>query len=168
MAQDLQAQVADLSARLARLEAERAVIDTLNRYGHSIDYGDDASWLDCFTDDGVFDVQMPGGRHSASAHGEGEIHEKGIRYAGKKALTSFIETHTSAPAAWHKHMMVEPRVTLAPDLKSATNRCYFERIDDRAGKPTIVAFGRYLDELVYCPDAVWRFKRRTAEVESLG
>ena len=43
--------------RLAALEAERAILRTLYRYGHSIDYGLEQEWVDCFTEDGVFDVR---------------------------------------------------------------------------------------------------------------
>src|SRR5262249_35391909 len=43
--------------RLDALEAERAILDTLYRYGHTIDYGDEAGWVDCFTTDAVYDVR---------------------------------------------------------------------------------------------------------------
>jgi ketosteroid isomerase-like protein len=44
----------DVEARLELLEAERAITRTLHRYAHSIDYGDEEAWVDCFTEDGVF------------------------------------------------------------------------------------------------------------------
>ena len=48
----------ELEARLdTALEAEREIVRTLHRYAHSIDYGDEAAWLDRFTEDGVFDIR---------------------------------------------------------------------------------------------------------------
>ena len=46
-----------LIARIRALEAERAVLATLYRYGHTIGVGDEDGWLDCFAPDGVFDVR---------------------------------------------------------------------------------------------------------------
>ena len=47
----------DIESRLALLEAESAILKNLYRYGHAIDYGDEEAWVDCFTEDGVFDVR---------------------------------------------------------------------------------------------------------------
>ncbi|MCU1457885.1 MAG: hypothetical protein JWL73_1977, partial [Actinomycetia bacterium] len=41
--------VLDLEARVARLEAERDILDLLSRYGHAIDYGLEHEWVDCFS-----------------------------------------------------------------------------------------------------------------------
>ena len=43
-----QVDVQELLRRLAALEAERAILRTLYRYGHSIDYGLEQEWVDCF------------------------------------------------------------------------------------------------------------------------
>jgi hypothetical protein len=37
-----------IEQRLQRLEDERSVLDTLHRYGHGLDYGDEQDWLDCW------------------------------------------------------------------------------------------------------------------------
>jgi SnoaL-like protein len=163
----LQERIDDLTQRLARLDAERGVIDTLNRYGHSIDYGDEASWVDCFAADGVFDLHM-GARPAALAphHRLGEPHERGVRFVGQAALASFVAGHTRAPAAWHKHFLVEPSVTISPDGQHATARSYFARLDLRDQEPVITAFGRYLDELELEPDGRWRIRVRIAEIET--
>jgi hypothetical protein len=163
-----QTTLAGLADRLAGLEAERAVLDTLYRYGHSIDYGDREAWLDCFTDDGVFELTYPQGVPAgASSRPGGEATATGTRYAGTAALTRFINDHSSAPAAWHKHFLVEPRVVLAVDRATATVTSYFARLDDRAGQRVIMAFGRYRDDLAIGDDGRWRFRHRLAEIESL-
>jgi 3-phenylpropionate/cinnamic acid dioxygenase small subunit len=158
-----------LEDRLARLEAERAILDVIHRYGHMIDYGDRAGWLDLFGAHAVLDVRLP--RENAPAwrmHGDGEAHADGVRYAGRAALESFIATHSSAPAAWHKHFVVDARISLTDDGGTATAASYFARIDARDGVRTITALGRYRDRLVRCEDERWRFVERVAEVESLG
>jgi alpha-D-ribose 1-methylphosphonate 5-triphosphate diphosphatase PhnM len=132
-------------------------VDTLARYGHAIDYGLEAVWLDCFTDDGAFDVRA---RNSA---------EMTRRFEGRSQLAGFVAQHTRAPDAYHKHLMVEPRVTVDGD--EATAESYFVRVDaDMAasgapGATRIVAIGRYRDRLTRGPDGRWRFRERIAEVE---
>lgn len=158
----------NLLRRLSALEAEKNILRTLYRYGHTIDYGDRTGWLDCFTADAAFELkyQQADGR-APRTHGEGELTDKGFRYSGRKALTSFIETHTSAPQMWHKHLLIEPCITLDPDGRSAGVTSYFLRVDDRSGERIIMAFGRYIDSLVLEADDQWRFKHRTAEIESV-
>jgi hypothetical protein len=149
-----QVDVQELVRRLEALEAERAILRTLYRYGHSIDYGLEQEWVDCFTEDGVFDVRRRVGPASA-------------RYAGRVALAAFIAQHTRAPGRYHKHMLMEPVMTVNGD--QATVQSYFTRLDATAqGRPFIRAFGRYVDRMVQEADGVWRFKERIAEVESVG
>jgi hypothetical protein len=149
-----QVDVQELIKRLAALEVERAILRTLYRYGHSIDYGLEQEWVDCFTADGVFDVRRRVGGASA-------------RYEGRAALAAFIAQHTRAPGKYHKHMLVEPVITV--NGNQATVQSYFTRMDATSdGRPFIRAFGRYLDRMVKGADGVWRFKERVAEVEATG
>ena len=145
--------LADIQTRLSRLEDERAVLATLNRYGHSIDYGLEQDWVDCFTEDGVFDVQ----HHRAGP--------PGARHEGREALAAFVGQHTRAPAKYHKHVVVEPVIALAGD--GATVVSYYCRLDVAPnGEPYVRSFGRYRDTMVRCPDGRWRFKERIADGEA--
>ena len=145
---------ADLGTQVALLMAERAVLDTLYRYGHSIDYGLEDDWLDCFAPDGAFDVRYRVGVRPSR------------RYEGRDELAGFIAGHSRAPHRWHKHLLFEPLV--AVDGDRATVRSYFARLDaGEDGAPYVRAFGRYLDELVQGSDGSWRFAERIAEVEAL-
>lgn len=137
----------DIEARLARLEHERQIIRTLHAYGHAIDYGDEDGWVDCFTEDGVFDVR-------------GRI-QRLVR--GRDELRRFIALHSHAPDAWHKHFMVEPLVVLEDGV--ATCSSYFTVLRDQGGVPVVGVFGRYLDRLVLEADERWRFAERVVEVE---
>jgi hypothetical protein len=143
----------DLEARLALLEDERAIVRTLHRYGQSIDYGEEEAWVDCFTEDGVFDIRA---RLS---------HQPNRLISGRDELRAFIRRHTRAPELWHKHLLVEPLVEVHGD--SATCLSYLAVVMEHDDEPVLRVFGRYRDRLVRCPDGRWRFRERIAEVESM-
>ena len=146
---------ADLMAQVALLMAERAVLSTLYRYGHSIDYGLEEDWLDCFAADGTFDVRYRVGAKPSR------------RYQGRHELAGFIAGHSRAPHRWHKHLLFEPLVTVEGDRARALS--YFARLDaDGDAVPFVRAFGRYFDELVRGSDGRWRFVERVAEVEAVA
>lgn len=143
----------ELRAQVALLMAERGVLGTLYRYGHSIDYGLEPEWLDCFAPDGAFEV-----RYRVAA-------KPSRRFEGRDDLARFIAAHSRAPHRWHKHLLFEPLITV--DGGRARVRSYFARLDaDGDGTPFVRAFGRYLDELVRGSDGKWRFAERIAEVEA--
>jgi ketosteroid isomerase-like protein len=147
--------IADLEARLALLEAERGVLQTLYRYGHSIDYGDEESWVDCFTEDGVFDVR-PRGKDG---------YPPSRLISGREELKAFIARHTRAPELWHKHGLIEPQIEVDGD--TATVRSYLAVFMEHDGEPLLRVFGRYRDRMVRGEDGRWRFQERIAEVESM-
>jgi hypothetical protein len=103
--------VDDLVKRLELLEDERAILQTLYRYGHCIDYGLEREWVGLFTEDGIYEIRL---RHPGSV----------IRKEGSQALAQFIAEHTRAPARYHKHLLVEPLITLESN-NQATVQSYF-------------------------------------------
>ena len=148
----------DLTAlveRVGRLEAERAIADTLYAYGRGLDYGERDVFLNCFTADADYRVDMRIG-------GESTLH-----YRGQAELAEYYESHTHAPDAWHKHVTTNPSVTVDGDRASAVS--YFLRVDAGAepGPGMVLASGRYLDELVRGDDGAWRIRSRRCEVENL-
>src|SRR5271169_2762884 len=144
--------IEDLAIRLARLEDERAILQTLYRYGHALDYGHEDDWVDGFTTDGVFDVRNRNG-------------ELFVRCEGREQLLTFAQEHTRPPAAYHKHFVVDPLIELKGDTAHVDS--YFARIDadDAGGHAYVIAMGRYRDDLVRCPDGVWRIRLRLAEIQ---
>src|ERR1700722_15704997 len=76
---------------------ERAILRVLYTYCHAIDYGEEARWLALFTTDGIFHVDMPRGLPP-------------IHCAGQKELAAFIRAHPRAPAALHKHLLLNPLI----------------------------------------------------------
>ena len=149
----------DLTAlveRVGRLEAERAIADTLYAYGRGLDYGERDVFLNCFTADADYRVDMRIG-------GESTLH-----YRGQAELAEYYESHTHAPDAWHKHVTTNPSISVDGD--KATTVSYFLRVDacaEEAGLAYVLASGRYLDEFVLGDDDVWRIRSRRCEVENL-
>ena len=145
-----------LLARLQVLEDERAILQTLYQYGHAMDYGPDADFIDCFTPVGVWDVRMrltPDGTFTCAGHDE-------------IAASLSVQTSVRAPALYAKHLLIEPRIAL--DGHEASVESYFVRIEPRDDGPTqIVASGRYLDRLIRCDDGKWRFTHRIAEIDDM-
>ncbi len=151
---ELALRVADLIRRVERLEAERAILDVLHRYGPAIDDGDSAAWAGLFTVDGVWEVEGAASR----------IH---LQLEGRDELRSFAEHHTRAPDAFHKHCVVDPVIDIDVDGGRATSTSYLLRLDGFDDGPTVQSFGRYADVLTRDEDGAWHFARRTVLVESV-
>ena len=144
-----------LAARLQVLEDERAIVQTLHQYGHAMDYGPDADFVDCFLPDGLWDVQM---RRS----------QGGFQCRGRAEIQASLDGQTAmrAPALYAKHIVVDPRIVVSGD--EASVHSYFLRVEPRDDGPTrIVASGRYVDRLVRGDDGRWRFRERVAEIDDM-
>jgi len=143
----------ELLARVEKLEAERDILRTLYRYGHTIDVGDEDGWADCFAEGGEFatNPRMDGYRP--------------YRIAGRRALAEFVHNHTRPPGLWHKHLLIEPLIEI--DGETARVNSYFAVLTEHEGGPIVRVFGRYVDRMRRDPDGVWRFVERTAYLESL-
>ena len=136
-----------IEARLQRLEDEQAILDTLYGYGHGLDYGHEDAWIDCWTEDAVLDWP---GRALMRGHAE---------------LRAGFRKHTHAPTVFHKHVVVEPRISIDGDRASVVSM--YARLDRYTDGPKIRAFGRYRDTLVRCADGRWRLKERYPDIESI-
>lgn len=151
----------DVLRRLDALEAEREIVRTIYQFGHTIDYGLEAEWLDCFLPEGELDVIY--GDRPPNRIALGTRHSRGVLHRGTKQLAAWIAGHTRPPVRIHKHLYVEPRISLDGD--SATSITYMTRVDVIGGRPEVYAFGRYHDEWRRCEDGRWRLKRRKIEIE---
>lgn len=161
MGDGLAEKVAAMEKRLQVLEDERSILALLNAYGHSLDYGLKEAFVDLFTENACYLVLFRG----VPATDLGGVIQppEGIR--GRDLITQYAHGHTSAPAAWHKHFMVEPIIRWQSD-DEVLAESYFTRLDEDENGPYLLAFGRYRDRMVRCPDEKWRFKERICEVEN--
>ena len=138
--------IASIESRLQLLEDEREIQRTLHMYGHALDYGYEAQFVDCWTEDA--ELFWPA---------------SGI-IRGRVAIQAAFRQHSHAPAVVHKHLVIDPLITIQGDRASVDSM--FARLDPYDGVPKIRAFGRYRDILVRCADGRWRFVERRAELEA--
>ncbi len=144
----------ELLARLSALEAERDVLRNLYRYGHTIDVGDADGWVDCFTEDGIFQTSSPRPEYPP------------LHIRGRPGLLAFIAQHTRPPGLWHKHLLIEPLIDVDGD--AAAVRAYFVVVVEHDGAPTVRVFGHYEDQLRREADGRWRFTDRHAFIDSVA
>lgn len=141
---------AALEARIRDLEDRNAILDTLMRYGHALDYGDFDGLTDCFTADAVRETRRP----------DGSIN----RWEGREGTIDFASRHSHAPEIFHKHLVLNSLVELRSDTADVVS--YMFRFDPRDGAPSFVwGMGRYLDTMRREPDGRWRIMRRVSEIE---
>jgi ketosteroid isomerase-like protein len=144
----------DPREQLMMLLDERAIVATLYRYGDALDHGDKEEFLGCFTPDAEYVVSM---RIDPA---------KGFTFVGHDELTAYFDGHTHAPAAFHKHVTINPLIAVAGAVADAQS--YFLRVDSLAeGPAVVVASGRYIDRLERGGDGRWRIRARRCEVENL-
>lgn len=129
----------DLEARIKELEDVRAITEVMNRYVHSLDYGDLEAVVDQFMDDAKFQVRMRAGEQRGPLIGRYDGKEK-IRalYAAATATTrqSDFYPHPS-------HLLMSPLITVEGDRAKG----FFYLLGTTAtGMPG--AQGRYENEFV--------------------
>jgi ketosteroid isomerase-like protein len=139
-----------LSARLRALEDRNAILDTLSRYSHALDYGDVAQLKDCFTSDTVRETWRP----------DGSVN----RWEGAAGTEAFAIGHSHAPENYHKHVVTNSLIDLHGDTADVAS--YMFRFEPRKGQPSFIwGMGRYLDTMRREPDGRWRIVHRVAQIE---
>lgn len=139
-----------LLARVTRLEDERAIIDTLHRYGQAADEGDDRAWSHLFVEDGVF---------VCLDRGENVL----LREQGRPALAQWLRNFRANETRITKHCVLAPVVRI--DGERALVNSYLTRISENAdpyAPPFLLLMGKYRDEMIKDSDGQWRFTQRTA------
>lgn len=116
----------------------------LARYNHAIDGRDTETWLDCFTDDAVY--EFPPDRS----------------FEGKEQLRAIGEQRRSAGSDGavpdSRHWL--SNIAIDGDGDRASVRCYLALIRPE-DPPRINHTGVYDFEVERAPDGRWRFTRRT-------
>jgi hypothetical protein len=151
---DTKALIAELHARVTRLEDERAILDTLHRYGQAADRGDEAIWAGLFTEDGEF----------AAYDRDGHLL---FRRDGRAELASWLRGFRAGETRLRKHVVLAP--VIAIDGATALVKSYLTRLienEDSYKSPVVLLMGRYEDEMVRGSDGTWRFQRRASYAEA--
>ncbi len=118
------------------------------RYCHSIDNRQYEKWVDCFTDDGVFESPRFG------------------RYAGRDGLRRFTEIYREALGGVRvRH--VSSTVGFEISGEQAAGLCYFAYFQCKGGKAELAAVGHY-DDTLRKENGVWKFESRRVTVDGGG
>ena len=155
--QSLEAESSTLEAlrsRIARLEDERAILDTLHRYGQTIDDGLDQAWAELFTEDGVF--------LCVDRFGTVILHEQ-----GREALAQWMRDFRAGESLLMKHCVLAPVIAITGDTAEVVSQ-YANLVEneDRYGPPGIRFTGRYRDEMVKDAEGQWRFRQRISQTDA--
>jgi hypothetical protein len=138
---------------------ERAIERTLTAYTHAIDYGREEELVECFTEDGVLEIDS-----GIANERVGPTDSGSRRIEGRDAIRDFARHHTRPPEAYLKHLRSDPLIEVDGDRARVTST--FLQLDESAAGPVVTSFGRYHDQLVRCDDGRWRLEHRVAQLES--
>lgn len=149
------------AADLSTLLAEREITRTLHRYSQAVDYCMEAEWVDCFTEDGTYEVRGDVLPESVIAMRTDLI--------GREALRRFIDARAQGVRedrriAFQKHLPVVPLIEVDGD--EATVVSHFVGLDREDGLPVVRDIGQYRDKFVKCADGRWRINHRIYEAEA--
>lgn len=137
---------------LATLLAEREILRTLTRYSHAIDNKLEDEWIECFTEDGTYEV------HTGLDSGAVKVNngrEALKQYAAARSERERGDTHRTA----ERHLMLLPLIEVSGDEAMVNSYFIWAYADD--GDPGVGSIGRYRDHFVKCDDGHWRIKHRT-------
>lgn len=126
---------------MSNVEDHLAIRELAARYNRAFDYGNPEAWVECFTEDGTFNI---GSKELA---------------AGSEALLAFAKK--SIPGMKVKHCTTDAIVEVNGD--TGTHDAYLILMD--CGE-TISASncGRYLDDVVK-QNGKWKFQKRVVEID---
>ena len=142
----------DLEAEVRQLLDERAIDRVMQAYCHAMDHGPTNAWVECFTEDGVFDVRDAN-------------REPLFRVAGHAELLRFIESYPNNLPTYYKHLYLSPLIDIDGDTASVES--YVLVIWCSAGRPAEVSsFGKVSDVWVR-GDRGWRIRNRIAITEAM-
>jgi hypothetical protein len=131
---------------------ERAITTVMNDYCQAMDLGQHERWLECFTDDAIYDVLLPNGTKYSSV-------------SGKADLTRFIAQYPVLPG--HKHVYCTPVFKVDPDARTAEVSSYWFMLAGDGTHAGISSLGRSQDRFVWS-NGRWRIKERRIVTEGMA
>jgi ketosteroid isomerase-like protein len=132
--------------QVAEIEARLRIHDLFSRYMKSVDNCDEAELFACFTEDGVLETPVLGGR-----------------FAGRDGQRRFLQTSQKThEGSQLRHLFTNLEVEL--DGASAIARAYLVVNKTRDGKTAILHTGHYVCRLVRVGDN-WFFEHRRVFID---
>lgn len=133
---------------MAEIEARFKIHDLFARYVKSVDNCDEAELLACFTEDGVLETPVLGGR-----------------FAGREGQRQFLRNSRKMnEGSQLRHLFTNLEVELDGDRARA--RAYLLVTTTREGKTTILHAGHYDSRLVKVGES-WLFEYRRVFIDSV-
>ncbi len=124
-----------MDREIAILLAERDINAVMQRYCHTMDMGDEAGWVACFTDTAVFDVRNFAGELIHREDGRGDLERYIAQYP--------------KPPRFRRHLYTSALLDVDVEAGTATGENYWTFFVCEPGeKPGVVAFGRSSDKYV--------------------
>lgn len=143
-----------MDREIAILFAEREINALIQRYCHCMDSGDEAGWVDCFTESALFDVR--------NYTGEIVHVEK-----GREELAAYIAGYPKPPNM-RRHLYSATLLDVDIDAGRATGESYWTLLaSGPSGGAALTAFGRASDVFVK-GERGWRIERRLAVADAVG
>ena len=127
------------------------IVQLMHRYCRALDNGLVDEWADVFTEDAVYVTNLPDGSCF-------------VRLTTRPEFVAFLDAYPRPPAAFPKHVTINPIVELGADGTSATGDSGFLYLSGTADGAAIgvTAFGRYRD--VFRKEAGhWRIAERICD-----
>jgi len=127
------------------LEDREEIRDLYTLYSVTLDSGRYDEWIDCFTEDGIFQSQRFG------------------KYAGREGLSKFVKIYReSLGGAQARHVITGVYFEIRGER--AAGSCYLTYYHSKDGKTALAAVGHYEDELRKVGGR-WRFSSRRVSVD---
>jgi len=124
-----------------------AIEDVIARYAHTADGYDAKGWVECFTDDGIFEVETDGNR---------------IQFMGRLALTDFIHAHINLLPGT-RHVMTNHLMNI--EEGNAKHSCTLVGTLNRPEKVYTFITGWYESTLEKV-GGEWKIKHRIVHVDN--
>ena len=126
---------------MSKVEDHLAIRELAARYNRAFDYGNPEAWIECFTEDGSFEM---GSKTLAAGHTD---------------LLAFAQK--MIPTMKVKHCTTDAIVEVDGD--SGTHDAYLILVDC-GDKVSVVNSGRYIDAVTKV-NGQWKFKQRVVDID---
>ena len=151
---DLEAELAELRARVQALEDDRAIRNLLARYGHTADTGDLDGFVDLYTADAVIDLPAMSGEGTDLSGAT--VTEGRMAWKGRDAIRSY-----TAMVPDHLRMHLQDNIVTHIDRDTAVAHAYQVSLTKKDGLTSIVGASNNQWQFQRI-DGQWRMKERRA------